>query len=110
VAGRDRLREPGQESRQAVRFPFQQALRNEAAHDHLRKLALEQSRTYRTVLKQLIIEGRKTGEIVLDDPDQLVGAVTACVAGLSQSATWQAPEQFQQSFPDIVIILRMLFP
>ncbi len=109
-ASQDHPREPGQEPGQAVRFAFQHALRNEAAHDHLRKLAQEQSRTYRTVLKQLIVEGQKTGEIGLDDPDQLVGAVTACVAGLSQSATWQAPEQFQKSFPDVAIILRMLFP
>ena len=108
--GRNRLREPGQESSQEVRFPFQQALRNEASHDHLRKLAQEQSRTYRTVLKQLVVEGQKSGEIVFDDPDQLVSAVTSCVAGLSQSATWQAPDQFQKSFPDVSIILRMLFP
>jgi AcrR family transcriptional regulator len=101
--------EPGQESGQADRFAFQQALRNEAAHNHLRKLAQEQSRTYRTVLKQLIVEGQMAGEIALDDPDQLVGAVTACVAGLSQSATWQAPEQLQKAFPDVAIILRMLF-
>jgi AcrR family transcriptional regulator len=109
-ASRDHSRESGQSSENTTRFPFQQTLRNEAAHDHLRKLAQEQSRTYRTVLKQLIVEGQKAGEIVLDDPDQLVGAVTACVAGLSQSTTWQAPEQFQQSFPDVAIILRMLFP
>jgi len=109
-ADRDHPREPGQEASQTVRFPFQQVVRNEGAHDHLRKLAQEQSRTYRNVLKQLIVEGQKTGEIVLDDPDQLVGAVTACVAGLSQSATWQAPEQFQKSFPDVSIILRIFFP
>src|SRR6516162_4203053 len=109
-ASRDHSRESGQSSENTTRFPFQQTLRNEAAHDHLRKLAQEQSRTYRTVLKQLIVEGQKAGEIVLDDPDQLVGAVTACVAGLSQSTTWQAPEQFQKSFPDVAIILRMLFP
>jgi hypothetical protein len=30
---------------------------------------------------------------------QLVAAVTACVAGLSQGAIWQAPEQFQKTFP-----------
>ena len=109
-AERDRPQEHGQEVGQVVRFPFQQALRNETTHDRLRELAQEQSRTYRTVLKQLIVEGQRAGEIVLDDPDQLVSAVTACVAGLSQSATWQANEQFQQSFPDIAIIMRMLFP
>src|SRR5215471_13624400 len=109
-AERVRPRESGHDSGQAVRFAFQQTLHNEVAHEHLRKLAQEQSRTYRNVLKQLVVEGQKTGEITLDDPDQLVGAVTACVAGLSQSATWQAPEHFQKSFPDVAIILRLLFP
>jgi AcrR family transcriptional regulator len=108
-ADRDRPRVTGQEANQVVRFPIQQALRSEATREHLRKLAQQQSLTYRSVLKQLIVEGQQTGEIVLDDPDQLVGAVTACIAGLSQSATWQASEQFQHSFPDVSIILRMLF-
>jgi AcrR family transcriptional regulator len=108
-AGRELSRGSGQESSQALRSPFQQALPGEASHEHLRKLAQEQSRTNRSVLKQLIVEGQKSGEIVLDDPDQLVGAVIACVAGLSQGATWQEPAQFQQSFPDVSIILRMLF-
>jgi AcrR family transcriptional regulator len=108
--GHDRQRESGQELSHSVRFPFRQALRSETAHEHLQELAQEQSRTYRSVLKQLIIEGQKTGEIVLDDPDQLVSAVTACVAGLSQGAAWQELEQFQKNFPDVSIILRMLFP
>ena len=109
-AERDHPREPGQKPDQAYRLSVQQALRHEAAHDHLRKLAQEQSRTYRTVLKQLVVEGQATGEIANDDPDQLVAVVTACVAGLSQGATWQAPEQFQKTFPDVDIILRMFVP
>jgi len=108
-ADREPLLEQRQESSKAVLSPIQQALYHQAAYEQLSKLAQEQSHTYRSVLKQLIVEGQKTGEIALDDPDQLAGAVTACVAGLSQSATWQAPAQFQQSFPDVEIILRMLF-
>ncbi len=99
-------REPGQ----AYQLAIQQALHHEVAHDHLRKLAQEQSRTYRTVLKQLVVEGQAAGEIANDDPDQLVAAVTACVAGLSRAAIWQAPEQFQNTFPDVDIILRMFVP
>jgi AcrR family transcriptional regulator len=102
--------EPGQKPDQGERLAIQQAPRHEAAHDHLRKLAQEQSWTYRTVLKQLVVEGQATGEIANDDPDQLVAAVTACVAGLSRGATWQAPEQFQKTFPDVAIILRMFVP
>jgi AcrR family transcriptional regulator len=109
-ADRDYPREQRQVSGHELLSSLQHALRSEAAHDHIGKLAQEQSRTYRAVLKQLVVEGQKAGEIVLDDPDQLVSAVTACVTGLSQSVTWQAPEQFQQSFPDVSIILRMLFP
>jgi AcrR family transcriptional regulator len=107
---RDHPREPGQEQGQIYQLSVQQALSHEAAHDHLRKLAQEQSRTYRTVLKQLVVEGQATGEIVHDDPDQLVAAVTACVSGLSQAATWQAPEQFQKTFPDVAIIFRLFIP
>lgn len=105
-SGRDYLRDAAREPSQAI----QQVLRSDAVHDHLRKLAQEQSHTYRAVLKQLVVEGQAAGEIALDDPDQLVGAVTACVAGLSQSATWQAPEQFQKAFPDVAIILRLFMP
>lgn len=109
-AKRAKLSEPTQKPSQIHLPVLQQVLHNEAAHDHLRKLALEQSKTYRAVLKQLVVEGQATGEIVNDDPDQLVAAVTACVAGLSQAATWQDPAQFQTTFPDVAIILRMLIP
>lgn len=92
---------------QSYRLANEQALQNNAV-DHLRTLAQEQSQTYRAVLTQLVIEGQATGEIVNNDPDQLVAAITACIAGLSQSAIWQAPEQFQKNFPDVAILLRML--
>ncbi|HEY0753645.1 MAG TPA: TetR/AcrR family transcriptional regulator [Ktedonobacteraceae bacterium] len=85
-----------------------QVLAHEEAREHLRQLAREQSRTYRAVLKQLIIEGQATGEIARDDPDQLVAALTACVAGLSQAATWQAPADFQKTFPDSGLLFRIL--
>lgn len=106
-AGRDHPHETGEEPGQAYRLTIQQVLRNEAVHDHLRKLAQEQSQTYRAVLKQLVVEGQASGEVALNDPDQLVAVITACVAGLSQSATWQAPEQFQKTFPDVAILFRM---
>jgi Tetracyclin repressor-like, C-terminal domain len=109
-AERAHPREPGQASVQGYRLAIQQALHHEDAHDHLRKLAQEQSRTYRTVLKQLVVEGQAAGEIANDDPDQLVAAVTACVAGLSRAAIWQTPEQFQNTFPGVDIILRMFVP
>lgn len=102
--------EPEQKTDQPYRLSIQQALHSEAAQTRLRKLAQQQSQTYRTVLRQLVVEGQATGEITNDDPDQLVAAVTACVAGLSQAATWQAPEQFQKTFPDVDIILRILIP
>ncbi|MDQ2716821.1 MAG: TetR/AcrR family transcriptional regulator [Chloroflexota bacterium] len=110
-AGRERPGELEQRPGQVQRLSaVQQALRHEAVHDRLRALAREQSRTYRSVLRQLVVEGQVTGEIAPGDPDQLVGAVTACIAGLSQGAVWQAPEQFQKTFPDVEIILRMVVP
>jgi AcrR family transcriptional regulator len=109
-AERDHPGEPGQEPGQISRLAIQQTLHHEVVHDHLRKLAQKQSRTYRMVLKQLVVEGQATGEIANDDPDQLVAAVTACVEGLSRGATWQKPEQFQKTFPDVAIIFRMFVP
>ncbi|HEY6408007.1 MAG TPA: TetR/AcrR family transcriptional regulator [Ktedonobacteraceae bacterium] len=109
-AEHDNPLKPGLKPGQAYRLSVQQASGNEGAHDHLRKLAQEQSRTYRSVLMQLVVEGQATGEIANDEPDQLVAAVTACVAGLSQGAIWQSPEQFQKTFPDVDIILRMFVP
>jgi AcrR family transcriptional regulator len=109
-AERTQSGEPEQKTDQTDQLSILQALHSETAHNQLRKLAQQQSRTYRSVLRQLVVEGQATGEIADDDPDQLVAAVTACVAGLSQAATWQAPEQFQKSFPDVDIILRILIP
>jgi len=104
-------REPGREAGQAYRPAVQPGEGKPRPYiSPLRTLAQEQSRTYRTVLKQLVVEGQAAGEIANDDPDQLVAAVTACVAGLSRAAIWQAPEQFQNTFPDVDIILRMFVP
>ena len=101
---------PGPRANRGDQSTNQQALHRGDAQKYLRELAQEQSRTYRSVLKQLVVEGQTTGEIANDDPDQLVAVITACVAGLSQAATWQAPEQFQKTFPDVEIILRILMP
>jgi AcrR family transcriptional regulator len=103
----DHLHESGQKPSQVYQHSGQQGLQNEAPYNHLHRLALEQRRTYRTVLKQLVVEGQTTGEIAGDDPDQLVAAISAYVAGLSHSAIWQAPEEFQHSFPDVSILFRM---
>jgi AcrR family transcriptional regulator len=102
--------EPGRRQGLAKQLSVRQALHGEVEQDHLRQLAQEQSRTYRSVLRQLVVAGQASGEIANDDPDQLVAAVTACVAGLSQAATWQAPEQFKKTFPGVVIIFRLFFP
>jgi len=110
-AERDHPREPGQERGRVSRLAVQPGEGKPRPYiSPLRKLAQEQSRTYRSVLKQLVVAGQATGEIANDEPDQLVAAVTACVAGLSRAATWQPPEQFQDTFPDVEIILRMFVP
>jgi AcrR family transcriptional regulator len=109
-ARRDYSGGPGQKPGLVSRIAVPQELHSEISKEHLRKLAQEQSRTYRAVLRQLIVEGQTTGEIASDDPDQLVAAITACVAGLSRSAIWQTPQQFQRTLPAVAILFRLFEP
>jgi hypothetical protein len=61
------------------------------------------------MLRELIVEGQVTGEVVAGDPDQLVRAILACLDGLTW---WGAsdPEHDHEHFPDVGIFLRMLKP
>jgi AcrR family transcriptional regulator len=87
----------------------QQALHDEATPEHLRELLRHQAQTYQDVLRQLITEGQATGEVVSDDPDQLVLVITACLNGLARLGM-RSPAEFQEHFPGAGIILRMLKP
>ena len=61
-------------------------------------------------MRQLIVEGQTTGEIVGDDPDQLMVALLACFNGLMKRATMLDPNDAKNHFPDAKIILRMIKP
>jgi AcrR family transcriptional regulator len=75
----------------------------------LRELIRKRSQIFLDVLRQLVVEGQATGEIVADDPAQLVTAVAACLEGLTRFAS-SDPEQFKTSCPETEILLRIFHP
>ena len=70
---------------------------------------LKQGQLFSSVLRQLIVEGQATGEVLAGDPDQLIAALMACFEGLMRQAA-RDPEYFKQHCPDVEIILRLLIP
>ncbi len=74
--------------------------------DSLKRLRMY-GRMYEELLKQLIVEAQVAGEVVADDPDQLLMVITACLDGL---LTMRNAEQTEKQFPEARIILRILKP
>lgn len=64
----------------------------------------------RGLIRELIVEGQASGEIADDDPDQLVGALMACLDGISRAMVNLDPKAARASIPDARVILRMLRP
>jgi AcrR family transcriptional regulator len=81
----------------------------EEVPDHLRDSINRQGLAFMGMLRQLIIEGQATGEIVEDDPDKLVIATLAYLDGLTRWAMYD-PEWMREHFPDANIFLRMFKP
>lgn len=75
----------------------------------LRERVERQNQVFQDVLKQLIVEGQRSGEIAQGDPDQLVTIVVAWLDGLSR-LPWSDPERFQEHFPDVELFLRIFSP
>ena len=88
---------------------FYQVLSDKTMPEDFREVISKQGLAYQDVMRQLIVEGQATGEVVAGDPDQLVTAVMACLDGLSRLAL-RDMERFKNHFPDAEIILRMLKP
>ncbi len=88
----------------------QKVLNDDATSHYLREVLQQQDQTYYTMMRQLIVAGQATGEVAGGNPDQLVTAVSACIAGLSQGLTRLGSEHFKEHFPDIEIILRLITP
>lgn len=61
-------------------------------------------------IRGLVVEGQASGEIADDDPDQLVGALMACLDGISRAMVILDPEAARASIPDARVIMRMLRP
>ncbi len=88
---------------------FEQVLSSEATPDHLRETLQRRGQTFLDVMRQLIVEGQATGEIVAGDPDQLVIIIAACLEGLTRLA-FLNPEQFKKHCPDAEVLMRILKP
>src|SRR5258708_21449862 len=73
----------------------------------LRQLALGQERTFRALLRRLIVDAQRAGEASAGDPDQLATAMMALLDGLSRLAA-REPREFMRHGPDAKILLRLL--
>jgi AcrR family transcriptional regulator len=85
-------------------------LEDENAPGNLKVLVQRNGKVIQDIMRQLIIEGQATKEIIEDDPDQLMVALMACFNGLMKRATLLDPSDAKKHFPDVKIILRMLKP
>jgi AcrR family transcriptional regulator len=85
------------------------ALQAGAMRDDVRELLGRRYQMLLDTMRQLIVEGQATGEVVQGDPDQLVAVVSACLDGLTRWAL-RDPEQFRTYVPDAEIILRLFKP
>lgn len=81
---------------------------DEKTPKEIRDLIEKQGLLFQSVLRQLIVEGQASGEIVKEDPDQLMMAIIACLDGLWRLMVQVEPEQFKQQIPEARIILRMV--
>ncbi len=79
------------------------------APSNLRGLIEQQGQMFIDTLRRLIVEGQALGEIIQDDPDQLVAAMMAYLDGLTRLALYDA-ERLRKQFPDPKIILRIFNP
>jgi AcrR family transcriptional regulator len=86
-----------------------QVLNDESAPADLRQRLAQRGQAVRSVLRDLIRDGQKTGEVAAGDPDQLVRAVLSALEGLT---AWYVSdnEDYRAGFPEAEIILRMLVP
>jgi AcrR family transcriptional regulator len=71
-------------------------------HDTIQKFE-----TVVTILRELIIEGQATGEIVKQDPEQLVLLYLSCVYGLAAGIGFCSP-MLKENFPDAEAVLHIL--
>lgn len=91
-------------------FQFiEQVLSSEQVPEDFRERLERQGQRFIDEVRQLIIEGQATGEVVAGDPEQLVIAIAASLTGLASFALHQ-PAQFRASCPEASVFLRMFKP
>ena len=87
-----------------------QVLTDHKTPNDLREIVRKSGGIVQSEMRKLIVEGQATGEIASDDPDQLLGAVMACIDGLSRAMLSLGPNEARASIPDAGIVARMLKP
>lgn len=79
-----------------------QVLGDDRTPDDLIELVESRRNRFLSRLRRLIVEAQAAGELAMDEPDQLVSVLTACLDGLAKIPADQ--------FPDTRIVLRLLAP
>ncbi len=87
-----------------------QVLADHESPSELREVVRKSGEVVQAEMRRLIVEGQRTKEIADDDPDKLLGAVFACLDGLSRAMMVLAPEEASASIPDARVVMRMLRP
>ena len=98
-----------QEHPEFYQFLFQ-AIYDDKLPKDIREMINSHGLRTRRILRQLIVDGQKSGEIARDDPDQLVDAILACLDGISRRMISTDPARAKMQIPKASIILRMLKP
>ena len=86
------------------------ALEDETTPADLKAMVRRNGQELQSAIRQLIVDGQATGEVVKDDPDQLLVTLLALVNGLMRRATLLDPKDPKFHFPDAKIILRIFKP
>lgn len=88
---------------------LQHVVSDPATPPDLLELILARGRAAADTMRRLVTEAQAAGEAALDDPDQLVTAIMACLDGLGRF-TLAYPRQAAEYFPTAEIITRLLQP
>ncbi len=83
------------------------ALEDETTPADLKSMVQRNGQELQGVIRQLIVDGQASGEVVKDNPDQLLVTLLAFVYGLMRRATLLDPKDTKFHFPDAKIILRI---
>lgn len=86
------------------------ALEDETTPTDLKAIVQRNGQELQGAIRQLIVDGQATGEVVKDDPDQLLVALVAFVRGLMKRAEMLDPKDAKFHFPEAKIILRIFKP